>query len=155
LFNKNEKKDSWVKIVKGYRHTGIICKDIEKSIVFYRDYLGLEVIQDFWDDSDYMNEITAIKGANVHMIKLKANDGTVVELLDYVTHPTELLWQEIYNVGACHIAFQVYDIEQAYDDLVQKEVKFLSKPILSSEGIAKVCFCMDPNNTRIELVEML
>ena len=144
-----------MKIVKGCRHTGIICKDIQKSLVFYKDYLGLRVIQDFWDDSDYINEITGIKEANIHMIKLKADDGTIVELVDYTTHPTNLLEQEIYNVGVCHIAFQVYDIEKAYDVLSEKGVNFLSKPILSSEGIAKVCFCMDPNNIRIELVEML
>jgi catechol 2,3-dioxygenase-like lactoylglutathione lyase family enzyme len=144
-----------VKIVKGSRHTGIICKDIIASLKFYSNYLGLEVIQDFWDDSDYMNHITGISNANVHMIKLKADDGTVVELLDYESHPTELINQKIYNAGACHIAFQVYDIEKAYDDLSKKGVKFISEPVLSSEGIAKVCFCMDPNNTRIELVEML
>ena len=144
-----------MKVVKGYRHTGIICKDISISLEFYRDYLGLEVIQDFWDDSDYINDITGVSGANVHMIKLKADDGTVVELLDYVTHPTELIEQEIYNVGACHIAFQVYDIEKAYRELSRNGVSFLSKPILSSEGIAKVCFCLDPNEVRIELVEML
>ena len=144
-----------MKMVKGYRHTGIICKDLEKSLEFYKDFLGLRVIQDFWDDSEYMNKITGIENANTHMIKLEADDGTVVELLDYVTHPTELIEQEVYNVGACHIAFQVYDIEKAYVDLSKKGVKFISEPVLSSEGIAKVCFCMDPNNTRIELVEML
>jgi len=142
-------------IVKGFRHTGIICKDIAKSLEFYQNYLGFTVIQDFWDDSEYMNKITGISGSNVHMIKLKADDGTVLELLDYVTHPTELIDQEVYNVGACHVALQVYDIEVAYKELVNKGVKFLSGPMLSSEGTAKVCFCFDPNNTRIELVEML
>ncbi len=144
-----------MKIVKGYRHTGVICKNIEKSLTFYRDFLGLKVIQDFWDDSDYMNTITGISGANVHMIKLEADDGTVVELLDYVTHPTDIIDQKIYNVGACHIAFQVYDIDYAYKALSEIGVNFLSEPVLSSEGIAKVCFCLDPNEVRIELVEML
>ena len=142
-------------LVKGYRHTGVICKDLDKSLVFYKDYLGLKVIQDFWDDSGYINEITNMKNANVHMIKLEADDGTVVELLDYVTHPTESINQKVYNVGACHIAFQVYDIEIAYDLLSDNGVNLLSKPVLSSEGIAKVCFCLDPDYTRIELVEML
>jgi len=81
-------------LVKGYRHTGVICKDLDKSLVFYKDYLGLKVIQDFWDDSGYINEITNMKNANVHMIKLEADDGTVVELLDYVTHPTESINQK-------------------------------------------------------------
>jgi catechol 2,3-dioxygenase-like lactoylglutathione lyase family enzyme len=142
-------------IVKGFRHTGIICKDIVKSLEFYRDYLGFKVIQDFWDNSEYINEITGISEANVHMIKLKAEDGTVLELLDYVTHPTKPIEQEIYNVGACHLALLVYDIEVAYMELARKGVSFISRPELSSEGIAKVCFCFDPDNTRIELVEML
>ncbi len=142
-------------LVKGFRHTGIICSDISKSLEFYRDFLGFTVIQDFWDDSDYINRITNLDDGNVHMIKLKAEDGTVLELLDYVTHPTNLIDQPVYNAGACHIALQVHDIELAYSDLTNKGVKFLSKPVLSSEGIAKVCFCFDPSNVRVELVEML
>ena len=63
--------------------------------------------------------------------------------------------KKVYNVGACHIALQVYDIEAAYSELSRKDVCFISRPELSSEGIAKVCFCFDPDNTRIELVEML
>ena len=37
------------KHVIGFRHTGIITNDIDKSLRFYRDILGLEVIQDFYD----------------------------------------------------------------------------------------------------------
>ena len=144
-----------MKVVKGYRHTGIICKDIQESLKFYRDYLGLSVIQDFWDDSNYINKITGINNANVHMIKLKADDGSVIELLDYPSHPTELQNQEVYNVGLCHIAFQVNNIDDSYNFLKEKNIKFISEPVLSSEKIAKVCFCFDPNDTRIELVEML
>lgn len=142
-------------IVKGFRHTGIICDNIQESLIFYRDKLGFEVIQDFWDSSPYINKITGIEGTNVHMIKLKAADGTVLELLDYETHPTSKIKQEIYNVGACHLALQVYNIEEAYSKLSSNGVKFISEPILSSEGIAKVCFCFDPNDIRIELVEMI
>lgn len=144
-----------MKIVKGTRHLGIICKDIDKSLEFYRDFLGLKVIQDFWDGSKYINDLMSMKNANVHMIKLGADDGSVIELVDYATLPFDCAKQEVYDVGTCHIAFQVYDVEKAFNDLVQKSVHFLSEPLLSSEGFAKVCFCIDPDNTRIELVEML
>ena len=33
------------KHVVGFRHVGIITEDIDKSLLFYRDILGLEVIQ--------------------------------------------------------------------------------------------------------------
>lgn len=142
-------------MVAGTRHTGIICKDIERSLIFYRDILGLSVIQDFWDDSVYINKITGTVGANVHMIKLQALDGTIIELLDYVTHPTNLPLLPVYNVGACHLALKVFNAESAYQRLKTEGVTVLSEPIVSSEGIAKVFFCLDPSQVRIELVEML
>ena len=73
------------KHVVGFRHVGIITEDIDKSLLFYRDILGLEVIQEFEDSSDYINEITNLKNATAHFIKLKMVDGTVLELLEYPT----------------------------------------------------------------------
>ena len=61
-------------IVVGYRHTGIITRDINKSLYFYKNILGLQLIQDFTDSSDYINEITGLKGAIAHFIKLKCLD---------------------------------------------------------------------------------
>ena len=142
-------------LVIGYRHTGIIVKDMEESLHFYRDILGLKVIQDFSDSSEYINKITGIKNADVHMIKLKAEDETVLEILEYRNHPTELMEQPIYNVGACHIALQVRNANDSYNKLIENNVRIISKPVLSSEKIAKVFFCFDPNDVRIELVEML
>ena len=142
-------------LVIGYRHTGIIVKDMEKSLNFYKDILGLQVIQDFSDSSDYINKISGLTNADIHMIKLKAEDGTILEILEYRNHPTELIDQEIYNVGACHIALQVRDAWDAYKKLTDNNVRIISEPVLSSEGMAKVFFCFDPNNVRVELVEML
>lgn len=142
-------------IVIGYRHTGIIAVDMKESLYFYKEILGLKVIQDFTDDSDYINKITGLQNADVHMIKLKAKDGTVLEILSYKNHPTKLLDQPIYNVGASHIALQVRNADDAYNKLTENNVRIISEPVLSSEGIAKVFFCFDPNDVRIELVEML
>ena len=91
-------------IVAGYRHTGIIVKDMAASLHFYRDILGLEVIQELNDGSDYINKITGTKGATAHIIKMKAPDGTVLEILEYFGYPTELIPHPIYNAGAAHVA---------------------------------------------------
>lgn len=142
-------------IVVGYRHTGIITKDIKKSLYFYHNILGLEVIQEFTDDSEYINRITGIKNGIAHFIKLKAQDDTVIELLEYPSHPSEPHGLSILNVGILHIALRVENAEKAYTELKQKNIRTLSEPVLSSEGIAKVFFCIDPDGTRVELVEML
>ena len=141
-------------MVTGYRHTGIIVKSMEESLYFYQDILGLEVIQDFSDNSDYINTIIGITDADIHMIKLKSRDGTVLELLEYRSHPTQLTNQKSYNAGVCHVAFQVENANETYKALKEKGVTIISKPILSSEKIAKVFFCLDPNEVRVELVEI-
>ena len=143
------------KKVVGYRHTGIIVNDMTKSLEFYRDFLGLEVVQEFSDDSEYINKITNIKGGTAHFIKLKMCDGTILELLEYPTHKTEPHDLSILNVGVAHIALRVHSANEMYKYLISKNVKVLSEPVLSSEGIAKVFFCIDPNGLRVELVEMI
>ncbi len=142
-------------LVIGYRHTGIITKDISKSLHFYRDVLGFEVIQDFTDSSDYINEITGLNNATAHFIKLKSMDGSILELLEYPSHLTEPVECSIINVGICHIALRVKNATITHKKLIENNIKVISEPVLSSEGIAKVFFCLDPDKVRIEIVEML
>jgi len=138
-----------------YRHTGIICRDIKKSLYFYKNLLGLKIVQEFWDDTNYINKVSGLKNAKVHFIKLKMESGEILELLRYPTHNTKLPKLPIYNTGILHIALQVKNIEKIYMRLKKKGIKFISKPTLSSEKFAKVCFCLDPNNVRVELVEII
>ena len=142
-------------IVIGFRHTGIIVKQMESSMQFYEDILGLEVVQDYKDDSNYINDVLGLSGGNIRMIKLKTQDGYIIELLEYINHPTKVLSSPFYNVGNCHIAFTVSDAEQIYEKLKNEGVDVISKPLLSSEKTAKVFFCIDPNGIRVELVEMV
>ena len=141
--------------VKGYRHTGIICKSLNKSLYFYKNILGLKVLQKFSDNSDYINKVSGLKKTNVKMIKLQMKSGEILELLSYPSIKTKLPKLSLYNVGLLHIALEVSDIEKVYKTLKKKKVKFLSEPVISSEKFAKVCFCLDPNNVRIELVQIL
>ena len=142
-------------LVIGYRHTGIIVKDMSNSLNFYKIILGLKVIQEFTDSSDYINEITGIKNGSAHFIKLQMKDGSVLELLEYPTHKTLPHNLSILNVGVAHIALRVKSSEDTYNFLISEGVEVLSKPVLSSEGIAKVFFCLDPDGIRVELVEMV
>lgn len=142
-------------IVCGYRHTGIIVSNMAKSVNFYCDILGFEKIQEFTDDSEYINNITGIVNGVAHFVKLKMRDGTVLELLEYPSHPSDPHNLSILNVGICHIALQVDSIDLAYEHLKSCGIKVLSKPTLSSEGFAKVFFCLDPDGVRVEMVEII
>ena len=72
--------------VLGYRHTGNICRDIKKSLYFYKNLLGLKVVQEFWDQTDYINKVSGMKNAKVHFIKLKMKSGTKTSKICEMLH---------------------------------------------------------------------
>jgi len=129
---------------------------MEKALAFYRDLLGLKVAKDFTEEDDYIDNISGLSGVRVRMVKLTADDGTMVELLQYLSHPREARDNpQICDIGCSHIAFSVDDIDKEYKRLSKNGVKFNCPPYISPDGYAKVTFCHDPDGTSIELVEVL
>jgi len=54
-----------------------------------------------------------------------------------------------------HIALAVKDIDGEYERLRKEAVVFMSNPVLSPDGYAKVAFCRAPEGTFVELVEVI
>lgn len=142
--------------MKEVRHTGIVVSDMEKALRFYRDLLCLKVVKDFEEEGDYIDSISGLSGVRLRMIKLRADDGSMVELLQYLSHPREARDNpQICDIGCSHIAFTVDDIDKEYARLLASGVRFNCPPHKSPDGYAKVTFCHDPDGTTIELVEVL
>ncbi|MCK4308080.1 VOC family protein [candidate division WOR-3 bacterium] len=142
--------------MKAIRHTGIVVSNMEWSLEFYRDLLGLKVVKDFKEEGEYIDKISGLSGVKLWMIKLVADDGTMVELLKYMSHPQEAPYNaQICNIGCSHVAFTVEDVDKEYTRLSEKGIRFNSPPVVSPDGYAKVAFCRDPDGVFIELVEVL
>ena len=69
-------------------HTGFTVSDIERSIVFYRDVLGLKLIKRQTGTAPYLATVTGFAGVRLEVAFLQpAAGGSVLELLQYVSHP--------------------------------------------------------------------
>ena len=147
-------RDSFNGVIRA-RHFGINCLDIEKSLFFYREILGFKVKQDYIDDSPYIGRLTGIDCVSIRMIKLAVNDGFVIELVSHMTHLTRAPSLPVYTPGLSHLALEIENSAQIYQRLVDQGVHVFSEPLASADGIAKVFFCSDPDDVRIELVEIL
>jgi len=142
--------------VTGFRHVGIVVQDMGAALRFYRDLLGLEVWADFVDSSEYAQAVTAVPGAVIHMVKLRAPEGGSVELLHYRSHPQSLpAPKRACDTGINHFALQVQDLDALYRRLGGDGVYFHCEPRISSDGGAKVTYCRDPEGGIVELVEIL
>lgn len=140
------------------RHTGIAVSNLENSIHFYRDLLGLKIVKEANEGGIYISNLCNIPLANadIKTVKLAADCGNLIELIWYKTYYDVLnVKSDMFYTRTCHIAFQVEDIEVEYYRLSEMGVEFLSAPQESPDHYAKVVFCRDPDGVHIELVELL
>lgn len=143
--------------MKSIRHVGIVVEDIPQALMFYQDLLGL-VVQQFADESGtFIDELLGLKNVRVTTIKMSANEGTtLLELLKY-DHPAIRVGEQrlVNSRGLTHVAFTVHDLEATWKKLSAAGVHFISSPLVTSNGQAKVVYCQDFDGNFLELVEML
>jgi catechol 2,3-dioxygenase-like lactoylglutathione lyase family enzyme len=140
------------------RHTGLVVRDLERSLAFYRDLLGLSVLKRALESGPYIEELVGIPGARLEWIKLQVKDGSIVELITYLSPPAA---PETHGnlpsdrVGCSHIAFTVSNLEVLYIKLEEKGYRCNSLPQASPDGAVKAIYCHDPDGIIVELVEEL
>ena len=142
--------------VVSVRHVGVVVTNLDRSLVFYRDLLGLRETRTMHESGDYVDTLLGLRDASVVTIKLAAPSGeTLVELLAFGSPKATNVERTFVDPGPTHIAFTVGNLETFVDRLAEAGVRFTAPPQISPDGCAKVTFCFDPDGTPIELVEML
>lgn len=145
-------------MITGVRHIGIVVTDMERSLRFYRDLLGLTIERNLIECGEYIDNMLSMKNVKVNTIKMSAKDKgpTLIELLEFKSHQSNSFANsEIAKIGASHVAFTVDDLDKTYSELITAGIKFNAPPQYSPDGYAKVTFCHDPDGTPIELVQVL
>lgn len=133
-------------------HYGVTVSDLEASLAFYRDRLGMEVVDRLSFDSDAFGRFVGVEDVDVEIVFLDA-DGCLYELLEYRSPPGGNLNEGASNndVGAAHFCLEVEDLGSVYDDL-RGDTEFVSEPQELSTG-ATVAYAKDPDGNVIEFVE--
>ena len=142
-------------MIKDVRHMGIVVSDMEKSLKFYRDLLGLKVKSLVDEEGEFLDNMLAHENVKNKVAKLYAKNGNaLVELIDSKSYGNKKD-RDFFTIGASHFALTVDDLDETYDYLIKNGVKFTASPQLTPDGFAKVTFCEDPDGTPIELVEVI
>src|SRR5213082_962889 len=98
--------------MKALHHVGITVKDLDASIGFYHDVLGLEFSNEPspWFDGEELGRAVGVPGAALRQVSLLVGN-TTLELLEYRSPPSETTTPLKSNdCGASHIAFLVDDV---------------------------------------------
>ena len=142
--------------VLAIRHTGIVVSNMETSLPFYRDLLGLQVWWDQIEEGPLVEAVTGVPGARMHTVKMKAPDGVSIELLQYLNTPRSVPpLSKANDVGCNHVALRVDNLDAFYERARAAGIRFNTAPVAAAGGKAKVTYCRDPEGVYLELVELL
>ena len=65
-------------------HTGFVVKDIDQSVKFYVDGLGMKLIRKFLCKGAAAAKVVAYEPVEMSGALLEIADGTILELLQYI-----------------------------------------------------------------------
>jgi Lactoylglutathione lyase and related lyases len=145
--------------MKGLHHVGITVADLDASIRFYHDILGLEFANEPspWFDGEELSRGVGVPGAALRQVSLMVGD-TTLELLEYRSPPSETEGPLRSNDrGASHVAFAVDDIEATKAELEAKGIEFYGRVNVVDEGVLagwRWVYFEDPDGYPLELVEV-
>ncbi|MDO8957699.1 MAG: VOC family protein [Deltaproteobacteria bacterium] len=136
-------------------HTSFTVSDLDRSISFYRNFLGLELISLTGRDPAFSEKVTGIPGANLKIAYLQA-PGHRLELIQYLSPSGEKLDCRTNNIGSAHLAFNVDNLPALYADLKAKGVQFKSEPLEVPAGPNKgtmAVYFTDPDGITLEFLQ--
>ena len=138
-------------------HTGFTVADLERSLAFYRDVLGLELVRRQRGTADYLGTITGFAGVTLEVALLRPPEGgSLLELLQYVSHPAPPTPRETNRPGNAHLCFRVDDIDAACAHLRRHGTTLVSEATEITAGVHKGGFAVyarDPDGFTVELYQ--
>jgi catechol 2,3-dioxygenase-like lactoylglutathione lyase family enzyme len=145
--------------MRALHHVGITVRDLDASIRFYHDVLGLGFVNEPtpWFDGPELARGVGVPGAALRQVSLAAGDVTL-ELLEYASPPTETTRPLLSNnLGASHFAFFVDDVYAKRAELEAKGIRFYSDVNVVDEGVLagwRWVYFEGPDGYPLELVEV-
>jgi catechol 2,3-dioxygenase-like lactoylglutathione lyase family enzyme len=138
-------------------HTGLTISNLERSLRFWRDAMGMTVVVDQEKKGGYLETIVAEPDAHVRMVHLAfAGQGPRIELFQYITPSAGHHISRPADVGFAHVCVACDDLDERLDRLVAAGGTPLSPPAEIDTGVnrgGRGVYLRDPDGHVVELFE--
>jgi glyoxylase I family protein len=145
-------------LVNVFDHVSVTVSDMDRSLAFYRDLLGLKEVERHRLDGESISKMAGKENVVMDVVRLVAPDteGIEIDLQQYIDSDGKISNAKLGDVGHSHICFGVPNLAQAYKDLTGKGVRFVSEPVSFDLewAIVHVVFLEDPDGYVLELMQV-
>jgi catechol 2,3-dioxygenase-like lactoylglutathione lyase family enzyme len=145
--------------MRGIDHVGLTVGDLDRSLAFWRDALGLALISRGVETSPVLARLLRRDRVEIEVADLDAGDGRVIELIRYVTPAGREVRAEPYDPGSTHVAIRVDDLEATVARLratasrsISSSAVRLDAPGTRWDG-ATCYYLADPDGIFVELIQ--
>ncbi len=140
----------------GLDHVAVTSGDLDRSLHFYCDLLGLE-LRARGEARGAEFEITGIDDPTVRWADLQLSNGQVLELVEYVHPLGEPSRARPNDAGATHISLRVADLDAVYGRLREAGVSVVGEPMKITSPSAwqgdRAFYANDPDGVTVELIQ--
>jgi glyoxylase I family protein len=142
-------------MIHAIHHTSFTVSDMERSVAFYRDILGMKVV---WDSvqagvqfkGPVADNLTNCPGAELHIVFLSIHEN-LIELVEYAPTGKPLEDHNASDTGSAHVCFQTEYIQGLYKRLSANGVRLHCTP--QNLGGVWVIYFRDPDGIVLEAMQ--
>ena len=144
-------------IVQGLDHVSVTVADLDRSLQFYHQHLGIPLLGEGEDDGPPVPGPNGPTRSRFRFADLDLGGGQILELLQYLVPKREPLHPSVFAPGGGHIGVRVQNLSDVLVRLEQAGV-FPNFDPVSVEAPAwwagaTVVYVTDPDGTTVELVQ--
>ena len=144
-----------ISMISGIHHTSFTVNDMERSVTFYRNILGMKVV---WDSlqagvrfkGPIADNLTNCPGTELHIVFLSINER-LIELVEYTPKGKSLEDNKASDTGSAHICFQTENIQGLHKKLSENGVRLHCSP--QNLGGVWVMYFRDPDGIILEVMQ--
>ena len=148
-------------MVERIYHVGLTVSDLDRSVAFYRDILGLAFQGEIFmegKETDKMFRKSNCKARVAYLNGSKAVEAPPVELIQFVNNEVKKVPSDLFTTSISEVCFYTDDIDSAYKHLVDNNVECLSEPqyfdFRANElGESKAFYFRDPDGIVLEMMQ--
>jgi lactoylglutathione lyase len=122
--------------VKKFLHTRMRVSDMDQTIQFYTNVLGLEVLE----------RKVSPRGSHLAFLKVP-NSEELIELCSFPSSGPVTVQEDL-----VHLAFQVENLDDTIEQLGAKQIQITDGPTTTSSG-SRFIFIDPPDGYEVELIE--
>ena len=144
-------------------HVGLTVSDLDRSIAFYRDILGLEFQGEIFmegEETDKMFHKANCKARVAYLNGSKAIEAPPVELIQFVDSESHKEQSDLFTTSISEVCFYTDDIDSVYKTLIENHVECLSEPQYfdfraDGFGESRAFYFRDPDGIILEMMQPL